>query len=82
MAMIKKLAKWLSVLGVLLVATIAGLFLEGCRKAPLPRPEAPREQPPAKEPQKKEEPEKAGAQKKVDVEETEQGQPVPRNLLE
>jgi cytoskeletal protein RodZ len=103
MAILRRIGKWLSVLGVVLFAAAAGLFLAGCRQ--VSPPEKPKEEPKAAPPQTPPSAEKGqekGTQKAadekappkespkpqppkgkgVDVEETEQGQPVPRNLLE
>jgi len=84
--MIKKVGKLLSVAAVVLVSIAAGLFLTACRKAQVDKPA----QKPAAEPAKTSEkpdppksPKKEDPKKQtVDVDETEKGSPVPRNLLE
>jgi hypothetical protein len=99
MAILRRIGKWLSVLGVVLFAAAAGLFLAGCRQ--VSPPETPKEEPKAAPPQTPPPAEKGGQEgtqkaadekappkpqppkgKGVDVKETEEGQPVPRNLLE
>jgi len=71
-----KLAGLAALLGVLLLALLAGVFLSACEKRPGPatREAAETGPGPATAP--------ATTRRAVDVDETRQGQPVPRNLLE
>ena len=92
----KRVGRLLSVFVVVLISLVAGLFLTACRKAqpekstpePAPKPAAAADTGKEKEEGKgKEEAKQKGKlpdlkKPTVDVEETEKGQPIPRNLLE
>ena len=78
MGKVTKIGRWLSLLAVLVIAAVAGLFLETCRKVKPPKTTGSEEENRMDAAQS----EAAADEKTVDVEETEQGQPVPRNLLE
>ena len=86
MVLVRKLVRLVSLLGVLIVAILAGLFLSACRRVADVKPPEGETGRPAEdgtpedrdEGRAKERPDRPA----VDVDETEEGQPVPRNLLE
>ena len=84
MALLRRIGRFLSLAAVLIVAIVAGLFLSGCRREHIGGPARKPPAEPTAEPdqRKKEDTRKADKPRRVDVDETEKGQPVPRNMLE
>lgn len=79
MAAIRRIGRLFSVIVVVLVGIVAGVFLSACRRAKVDRPS----KQPATRPADAAKPKKAPTTRKVvDVDETQKGQPVPRNLME